>query len=201
MAQTLIYLQEQGLDDYVLLKEKASAASEHFNQLSTKIKELDAELTANANLQKQIITYSKTRKTYIEYRKAGYSKKFKALHQTDILLHQAAKKTFDELGYGFGTGNKLPTIAALRSEYAAMLEEKKKAYRGYRQAKADMKALLTARNNVDQLFGITDAAVITDGHKTALEQRLEQKSGVHELGSDERKPRSRPKTERDEPML
>jgi len=34
MAQTLIYLQEQGLDDYNLLKEKASAASARFNQLS-----------------------------------------------------------------------------------------------------------------------------------------------------------------------
>jgi len=152
MASTLIYLQEKGLDDYDVLKERASAASTRFNELSDKIKTLDAGLSANAALQKQIITYTKTRKTYVEYRKAGYSKKFKALHETDILLHQTAKKVFDELGYG--KEKRLPTVATLRAEYATMLNEKKKAYRDYRQAKDEMKELLTARSHVDQLLNI-----------------------------------------------
>jgi len=154
MAQTLIYLQEQGLDDYDVLNEKASAASARFNELSDKIRELDAGLDSNSALQKQIITYSKTRKTYVEYRKAGYSKQFKALHETDIILHQAAKKYFDELGYG--KEKKLPTVASLRSEYATMLDEKKKAYRDYRQAKSEMQSLLTARTNVQRLLNITE---------------------------------------------
>jgi hypothetical protein len=156
MAATLVYLQEQGLDDYALLKEKATAASERFNQLSAKIRELDSGLDANAALQKQIVTYSKTRKTYTEYRKAGYSKKFKALHETDILLHQTAKKFFDDLGYG--KNKKLPTVASLRSEYAVMLEEKKKAHREYRQAKTEMQSLVTARATVDRLLNITEGA-------------------------------------------
>ena len=156
MAATLIYLQEKGLDDYEVLKERASSASARFNELSDKIKTLDAGLTANAELQKQIVVYSKTRKTYVEYRKAGYSKKFKALHEADILLHQTAKKYFDELGYG--KEKKLPTVASLREEYAAMLDEKKKAYRDYRQAKTEMRELLTARSHVDQLFNIGSGA-------------------------------------------
>jgi len=151
MAQTLIYLQEKGLDDYAILKEKAAAATARFNELSSRIKELEAGLNANAELQKNIVTYSKTRAVYVEYRKAGYSKKFKELHEADILLHQAAKKAFDELGL-----KKLPTIAALRAEYVAMLEEKKKAYREYRQARDEMRELLTAKNNVDRLLNITD---------------------------------------------
>ena len=48
-------------------------------------------MAANAELQKQIVTYSKTRQTYIDYRKAGYSKKFKSQHEADILLHQTVK--------------------------------------------------------------------------------------------------------------
>ena len=98
--------------------------------------------------KKQIINYSKTRKTYIEYRKAGYSKKFKELHETDILLHQTAKKHFDELGL-----ENIPTIASLREAYSPMLEEKKKAYREYQRAKAEMRELLIAKNNVGRLMG------------------------------------------------
>ena len=152
MAQTLIYLQERGLDDYNLLKEKTAAAAERFNSLSDRIKELEAGLSANAELQKHIVNYSKTRQTYIDYRKAGYSQKFKNLHAEDILLHQAAKKHFDGLGL-----KKLPTIKTLRAEYAPMLEEKKQAYKEYRQAKSEMRELLTAKSNTDRLLNITDS--------------------------------------------
>jgi len=151
MAQTLIYLQEKGLDDYTVLKEKTAAATARFNELSSRIKELEAGMTANSELQKHIINYSKTRQTYIDYRKAGYSKKFKELHASDILLHQTAKKHFDELGL-----EKLPTVKSLRAEYEPMLEEKKQAYREYQQIKVEMRELLTAKSNVDRLFNITD---------------------------------------------
>ena len=85
---------------------------------------------------------------------ATYSKKFKALHETDIILHQAAKKYFDELGYD--KEKKLPTVASFRAEYATMLDEKKKAYREYRQTKSEMQSLLTARTNVQRLLNITE---------------------------------------------
>ena len=45
-----------------------------------------------AELQKQIVNYAKTRAVYVEYRKAGYSKKFRTAHEAEILLHQAAQK-------------------------------------------------------------------------------------------------------------
>jgi hypothetical protein len=150
-AQTLIYLQEQGLDSYDVLKEKTTAATARFNDLSGKIQGLESKLKANAELQKHIVTYSKTRNTYAAYRKAGYSKQFRATHETDIILHQAAKKAFDELGYG--KGKKIPSVASLRSEYAAALEEKKKAYTGYRKAKTEMRELLLVKENVDRLLG------------------------------------------------
>ena len=82
------------------------------------------------------------------YRKAGYSKKFKAEHESDILLHQAAKKFFDGSGL-----KKLPTVKSLQAEYAALLAEKKSAYAEYRKARAEMKELLTVKANVDRLMG------------------------------------------------
>jgi len=151
MSRTLIYLQEHGLDEYAVLKEKTTMATDQFHTLSSRIKELETGMSANAELQKHIVNYSKTRQVYVDYRKAGHSKKFKALHEADILLHQTAKKHFDTLGL-----TKLPTVASLRADYAPMLEEKKQAYREYRQARDEMRELLTAKSNVDRLLNITD---------------------------------------------
>ena len=47
------------------------------NTLSVQIKDLESRMNANAELQKQIVNYAKTRAVYVEYRKAGYSKKYR----------------------------------------------------------------------------------------------------------------------------
>ena len=112
-------------------------------------KELESKMNANAELQKQIVNYAKTRAVYVEYRKAGYSKKFRSAHEADILLHQAAKKYFDELGI-----TKLPSVKSLREEYAALLEQKRKAYSAYKQDRDDMKELHNVRANVEYLLEI-----------------------------------------------
>jgi hypothetical protein len=112
------------------------------------------------------MNYHKTRDTYIAYRKAGYSKAFRAAHETDILLHQAAKKAFDNLGYG--KDKKIPSIATLRAEYATTLDEKKRAYAGYRSVKTEMRDLLLARENVDRLLNLSGAERQHDTERTNL---------------------------------
>ena len=74
-----------------------------------------------AVLRTHIINYAKTRDTYVAYRKAGYSKKFREEHEEEILLHQAAKNAFDDMGV-----KKLPKVKELQAEYARLLEEKKR---------------------------------------------------------------------------
>ena len=104
-----------------------------------------------AVLRTHIINYAKTRDTYVAYRKAGYSKKFREEHEDEILLHQAAKEAFNELNV-----KKLPTVKALQAEYAALLADKKKAYGEYRQARSEMRELLTVKNNVDRLMNMEE---------------------------------------------
>ena len=152
MAQTMNYLTEHGLLDYADLAAKAAAATERYNGLSEKIKAAEQRMAEIAVLKTHIINYSKTRDVYVAYRKAGYSKKFKAEHESEILLHQAAKKAFDGLGL-----KKLPTVKSLQAEYAALLAEKKSAYADYRRARDEMKELLTVRANVDRLMGYDGA--------------------------------------------
>lgn len=98
-------------------------------------------------MQKHISNYSKTRDVYVKYREAGYSKKFRAEHEGDIILHQAAKEAFEQLGL-----KKLPTIKTLQTEYATLSSEKKKLYADYKTAKEKMVSYANAKANADQLL-------------------------------------------------
>lgn len=100
-------------------------------------------------LQQHIINYAKTRDTYVAYRKAGYSKKFLSEHESEIILHKAAKQFFDEQGV-----KKLPTVKSLQAEYAQLLSEKKAMYAEYQQAKNEMRSLQTAKANVDRILEV-----------------------------------------------
>ena len=121
MAQTMNYLSENNLLEYAVLEEKAAAATAHHNELSAQIKAAEKRMAEIAVLRTHIVNYAKTREVYVAYRKAGYSKKFREEHEEEILLHQAAKNAFDEMGV-----KKLPKVKELQTEYAKLLEEKKK---------------------------------------------------------------------------
>lgn len=148
MAQTISFLEENGLLEYDALAARAAEGTARFNELSGTIKRTEGRMAEIAALQKQIVNYSKTRDVYAAYRKAGYSKKFLAAHETEILLHKAAKAAFDKLCL-----QKLSTYKTLQAEYAGLLAEKKKAYAEYAAAKKEMQAVLTAKANVDRLLG------------------------------------------------
>ena len=147
MAQTMNFLTEHNLLEYAVLEEKAAAATVHHNELSAQIKAAEKRMAEIAVLRTHIINYAKTREIYVAYRKAGYSKKFRQEHEAEILLHQAAKNAFDDMGV-----KKLPKVKELQTEYAKLLEEKKKIYAEYRRSREEMRELLTAKANVDRLL-------------------------------------------------
>ena len=147
MAQTMNYLSENNLLEYAILEEKAAAATAYHNELSAQIKAAEKRMAEIAVLRTHIVNYAKTREVYVAYRKAGYSKKFREEHEEEILLHQAAKNAFDEMGV-----KKLPKVKELQTEYAKLLEEKKKTYAEYRRSREEMRELLTAKANVDRVL-------------------------------------------------
>ena len=142
------YLTEHGLLDYADLTARTEEATGSHHVLSEKIKAAEKRMAEIAVMKTHIINYAKTREVYMAYRKAGYSKKFKAEHEAELLLHQAAKNFFDDSGL-----KKLPTVKSLQAEYAALLAEKKAAYADYRRARNDMRELLTIQANVDKIMG------------------------------------------------
>lgn len=151
MAQTVLYIEENAASDYNELAARSDAATARFNELSAKIKAAEKRMAEIAVLRTHIINYSKTRDVYAGYRTAGYSKKYLAEHESDIIIHKAAKKAFDELGL-----KKLPTVKSLQTEYAALLTEKKEAYADYHQSQKEMRELIIHKKNIEMIFGIDD---------------------------------------------
>ena len=159
MAQTMNYLTEHNLLDYALLEEKATAASNLHKELVEKIKATDKRIAEVSSLRTHIINYFRTRDIYTAYRKTGYSKMFLGEHETDILLHRTAKKTFDDLGL-----KKLPTIRNLQLEYTKLLAQKKKFRAEYRSSRQEMRNLLSVKANVDRLLNMDTATPQAKSH-------------------------------------
>jgi len=148
-ARTLLFLQDNGIDSYDDLVKKAAAASADFDGRMTKIKAAEKRMAEISELQKYIGTYGKTRETFAKYKASGWNPDFYEEHRADITLHRAAKKHFDTLKI-----KKLPTIASLKQEYAALAAEKKKLYSGYHEAKDNMRQLIVAKGNAERILGI-----------------------------------------------
>ena len=78
------------------LTAKIKETADRNAELQEKIKKAEERMAEIAVMRKQIANYAKTRQVYIDYRKNGYSKKFYAEHEAEILTHKEAKKFFDE---------------------------------------------------------------------------------------------------------
>lgn len=154
-SQTMIYLEENGLLDRAVLDAKTADITSRFNVLSARIKAAEQRMTEIKIMQQHIINYSKTRNTYIAYRKAGYSKKFLADHESDIILHKAAKKYFNEQGI-----TRLPTIKSLQKEYSDLLTEKKSIYPEFTKLKKEKMDLQKAKANVDRILSMDVSSTV-----------------------------------------
>jgi len=167
MSKTLLLIREWGLDSYDALSEKAKAVTNSFNGRAVRIKEIEARQKEISELQKQIGTYSKTKDALAEYQRLKTVKpstfakltnapspaaKFNNENSDIIARCRAAKRYFDEQGYGGAAGKKLPTIKSLQIEYAGLEAERKKLWSGYKPEREEMIALRMAKQNVDMFF-------------------------------------------------
>ena len=147
MSKTLLFLRDHKIESMEQLDQLVQQQTAKRDALISSIQQSEKRLAEIGTLKKHIINYSKTRATYDEYRKAGYSKKFLEAHREEITIHKAAKAAFDELGV-----RKLPRVKDLSIEYAEVLAAKKQTYAEYRLAKNDAQELLIAQQTVASLY-------------------------------------------------
>ena len=165
MSKTLLFLCDHKIESMEQLDQMVMQQVAKRDALLTSIQQSEKRLAEIGTLKKHIINYSKTRSTYEEYRKAGYSKKFLEAHREEITLHKAAKAAFDELGV-----KKLPKVKELSIEYAEVLTAKKRAYAEYRQVKNEAQELLIAQRKIASLY---------DAERKEEEQKRQKENQIH----------------------
>jgi len=147
MAQTILYLQEHEFESFEQLDAATNEVITRFHAVSAELKYLEKQLGDSKELKRQIINYSKTRDTYVEYRKAGYSKKFLEAHRKEIRMHKDAKATFDKLGV-----SKIPRVKELNQQISESHDERRNILEEYYQVKEEMRKMMVVRENVKRIL-------------------------------------------------
>ena len=151
MAAALAYIQEHGLTDYAELADRAAKATDSFHTLEWQVKNIDADLQRNSEIMGAVVNYAKTRSVFEGYKASRYSKKYLAEHEADIQTHREARAAFSRLL----AGGKLPSMDALKAERKKLTAERRDTLQQYKEAKADMREIVTIKANVDRLLAVT----------------------------------------------
>lgn len=161
ISKTLIFLSEKGLGDYEKLSEAAKEATDKFDYLSARQKEIEARLAEIKALRQHIFNYSKSRKIYMEYKTRKFDANFFEEHREPLTLYQAAKDAFKKYD------GPIPTIRELDAEFQKLVKEKNQIYSEFKIARTEMMELLSAKQNVEHFLG----------EQNRLEQDIQKKKG------------------------
>ena len=148
-AKTMNFLTEHKIEQYAELTAKIAEVTAASEQAADSLKEVEKRLTDMTLLIKNITTYQKTKPAYAAYRKAKDKEKYRAAHESDIILYEAAAKALKAAGI-----SKLPSFAALQSEYAALQEQKEALYADYGKLKKQVKEYDVIKKNIDSILKV-----------------------------------------------
>ena len=163
ISETLLVIRRHGftgfddLDAY--MKNTKHSKHEQRQTLKQQIDPVKQEMLNIRQFQKHIGTYLKTKDIYKAYQQlpASQQDQFKQKHGKHIERYQEATAYFDQQGYGFKTGNKLPTIKQLTEQYATLNTQQQVLWAQYHETKNMAPAeqeLHTAYQNAKDLLGI-----------------------------------------------
>ena len=146
-AKTYNFLTTHGIEQYGDLTAKIAEVQTASEQAAKALKNVEARLSDMAVLIKNITTYQKTKPAYDAYRRAKERGSYRAAHERDIILHEAAVKAIKGEGI-----SKLPDIAALQTEYAKLKDRKEALYAEYGKRKKQVKEYDVIKRNVDSIL-------------------------------------------------
>ena len=147
ISKTLIFLSERGIESYKKLTAVATEATEKFDSITSRQKEIEKRMSEIKELRQHIFNYAKAKKIYAEYKAKKYDERFFEEHREPLTLYKAAKEAFKKYD------GPIPTIRELDAEFQKLLQEKRQFYSEYKTARAEMQELLTAKQNVEQFLG------------------------------------------------
>ena len=146
-ARTMNFLTEHKIEQYTELAAKIAEITTASEQAAGELKSMEKRLADMAVLIKNVTTYQKTRPVYAASRKAKDPAKYRAEHESSLILYEAAAKAIKSSGI-----TKLPDVAALQSEYAKLQAKKESLYADYGKLKKQVREYNVIRQNVDRIL-------------------------------------------------
>jgi len=147
---TVNFLTEHKIEQYTDLVARIDEITAASEQAAEALKGVERRLADMAVLIKNITTYQKTKPVYEAYKKAKNKEQFRAAHESDLILYEAAAKALRAAN----VGGKLPSVAALQAEYAKLTEQKEALYADYGKLKKQVKEYDTMKRNIDSFLKI-----------------------------------------------
>ena len=144
-ARTLNYLTENNLLQYADLEKKVEDIHSSYDRTGKELKGVEARLREVQPLIKNISNYQRLKPVYDAFQKAKDKPGFKAKHETELVIFEAARSTL----LAMQGDEKLPSLKTLKAEQAQLFEEQERLYAERNRLKKEAKQIETIKSNVD----------------------------------------------------
>ena len=144
-ARTLNYLTENNLLQYADLEKKVEDVHGSYDRTGKELKVVEARLREVQPLIKNISNYQRLKPVYDAFQKAKDKPSFKAKHEAEIVIFEAARSTL----LAMQGDEKLPSLKTLQAEQQRLLEEQQRLYDERAKLKKEVKQIETIKSNVD----------------------------------------------------
>ena len=118
-AKTLNYLTENNLQQYADLEKKVEDLHSSYVRTGDDLKQIEARLRKVQPLIKNISNYQRLKPVYDAYMKAKDKPAFRAKHEAELVIFEAAKSTL----LAMQGDQKLPSLKALQAEQQRLTDE------------------------------------------------------------------------------
>ena len=147
MAQTLILLQEKDLLNEDALNQRIAELETQYHDSLAVVKDLEGRMKSNKEFRYHIAAYTSTKSVAQQLKTAKRPAAFEGQHRAELTAYRAATAYFKANNL-----TKRPSPKKLEAEYVQLASEKAKFYEQYKEAKAELLKLQTAKQNVASYF-------------------------------------------------
>ena len=144
-ARTLNYLTENNLLQYADLEKKVEDVHSSYDRTGKELKGVEARLREVQPLIKNISIYQRLKPVYDAFQKAKDKPCFKAKHEAELVIFEAARSTF----LAMQGDEKLPSLKTLQAQQQRLLDEQQRLYDERAKLKKEVKQIETIKSNID----------------------------------------------------
>ena len=144
-ARTLNYLTDNNLLQYADLEKKVEDVHSSYDRTGKELKGVEARLREVQPLIKNISNYQRLKPVYDAFQKAKDKPGFKAKHEAELLIFEAARSTL----LAMQGDEKLPSLKTLQAQQQRLLDEQQRLYDERAKLKKEVKQIETIKSNVD----------------------------------------------------